>query len=231
MLRKDFPKTNWVSAGSREVVSPGNRARAMGRGALGSATHVGQAGDADFAPGSGDTYNITIYGGGDLSQLPPSLAAAVAQEDVLAPDIALQHLSELLSKARNAAGRPKLQTLARAIDYSDSMLSRVFNGRRAPARDKLEALAEQLDVDTRTYTTIWLPLWEAAVRKPAEPTPKAGAMPVPVPAGPPAHDERFVCASCKALVRLADAPGHIEWHTTLGHEQFPIASVTHLRPA
>ncbi|GIF08906.1 helix-turn-helix domain-containing protein [Actinoplanes siamensis] len=176
----------------------------------------------------GDIYNITINGGAEKAQLPSFVAAIAATKDALEPDLAQQKLSQVLAEARVKAGKPKLRTLARAVTYSESMLSRVFNGRLLPTRDKLEALAEQLDVDMSTFTTVWLPLWEAANRKPAKPKPAVAQ--TEGPAEPPPASECFVCAACKGWIRLIDAPGHIEWHTSLGQEQFPIASVTHLRP-
>ncbi|MEV4283623.1 helix-turn-helix domain-containing protein [Actinoplanes xinjiangensis] len=177
----------------------------------------------------GDTY-ITINGSVDQVQLPPSLAAAAAREDALDPDVALQQLSQALRKARVKAGKPLLKTLGRAIDYSESMLSRVFAGKRVPPRDKLETLAEQLGIDTRTFTTIWVPLWEAANRKRVEGAFKTGEVtqPVAAPTGL-AGSETFVCAACKGLIRLGDAPDHIAWHVSLGQDQFRTASVTPLR--
>jgi len=152
----------------------------------------------------------------------PQLAAAGSQ---LSPANAREQLSTMLIAARLAAGMPLLSSLAQKVGYSESMLSRVMNGRLTPPRDKIERLAEQLDVDMSTYTSIWLPLWEAASRKTESPA--------AAPAGPPSGSEGapsggFECPACGAWV--VNAPRHIEWHMQPATEQSG-GTVTQLRPA
>jgi transcriptional regulator with XRE-family HTH domain len=131
----------------------------------------------------------------------------LADAGAVGPVEARQRLSQLLTAARVAAGKPKLATLARDIGYSESMLSRVMNGKTPAARDKLERLAEELDVENRTFRSVWVPLWEAASRK-AEPGPAPAAS--EPSADPPGAPSGFVCPACGSWV--VDAPTHISWH-------------------
>jgi len=153
-------------------------------------------------------------------------AAAAATGSDLDPAVAREQLSKVLVAARLAAGKPLLLTLAPKVGYSESMLSRVLNGRLVPPKDKLEQLAEQLDVDMSTYTSVWLPLWEAASRKPASPSAPAAEPAAGGPAGAPARG--FECPACGAWV--VNAPKHIEWHMQPATGQNG-ATVTQLRPA
>ena len=163
----------------------------------------------------------TVYvfnGGVENVQL---MAAAAAAGEVLDPETARQQLGQAITAARVAAGKPKLAKLARDVGYSDSMVSRVLNGHLAPSRALLDQLAEQLDVDTRTFTSIWIPLWEAASRKTGQKTdtgPQAG------PSGAPAG---FECPACGTWV--TNPARHIEWHTTPS-ASWSNGSVTPLRP-
>ena len=150
-------------------------------------------------------------------------ARAGLVQDATDPATARKRLGEVLAAARLAAGQPKLATLGRQIGYHESMLSRVMKGRVTPTRDKLVSLAEQFDVSSGTFQAVWLPLWEAARRKPestAEPDPADPARPSGAPDG-------FTCPTCGAWV--TDGRRHMEWHMTA--ENWPkLASVTPLRP-
>lgn len=166
---------------------------------------------------NGDVY--VFNGGVDRVQL----MAAAAAEDVLDPEAARKQLGQVLTAARVAAGKPKLVILAREVRYSESMLSRVLNGHLAPSRDRLERLAEYLDVDTRTFTSVWVPLWEAASRKP-EQKPDGTLEPQTGEPGVPAG---FECPACGSWV--TNASRHIEWHMLPNSEQNG-GSVIRLRP-
>ncbi|WP_433121955.1 helix-turn-helix domain-containing protein [Micromonospora sp. CA-246542] len=150
------------------------------------------------------------------------LMAAAAAEDVLDPETARQQLSEVLTAARVTAGKPKLARLARDVGYSESMLSRVFNGHLAPSRELLDRLAEHMDVETRTFTSVWVPLWAAASRKTEQKSDNA----VPQ-TGPPGAPSGFECPACGSWV--TNPKRHIEWHMT-PDAGWQGGSVTPLRP-
>jgi len=166
----------------------------------------------------GDSVTYVFNGGVDKVQL----MAAAAAENALDPETARQQLGQVITAARVAAGKPLLAKLARDIGYSESMLSRVMNGRLAPTRDRLERLAEHLDVDTRAFTSVWVPLWEAANRKPDQ----KPASPEPS-AGPPGAPAGFECPRCGSWV--TNPARHIEWHLPSDNGQ-NVGSVTPLRP-
>jgi len=150
------------------------------------------------------------------------LMAAAAAEDVLDPETARQQLSEVLTVARVTAGKPKLAKLARDVGYSESMLSRVLNGHLAPSRELLDRLAEHMDVDTRTFTSIWVPLWEAASRKTEQKPDNTGRQ-----AGPLGAPNGFECPACGSWV--TNPKRHIEWHMA-PDTGWQGGSVTPLRP-
>jgi transcriptional regulator with XRE-family HTH domain len=194
---------------------------------LGDQKHVLQQGDTfTFSGPLRGTKWRTPTAPATADELMMAVAAAAGSE--LAPTAAREQLAKMLVAARIAAGKPLLARLANKVGYSESMLSRVMNGRLVPPRDKLEQLAEQLDVDMSTYTSIWLPLWTAASRKPdstATSTPEAQA-----PAGPPgAPAGGFECPACGSWV--TNPARHIEWHMPQPSAGQSGATVTPLRPA
>jgi transcriptional regulator with XRE-family HTH domain len=131
------------------------------------------------------------------------IGVTIAAAPELTPEAARRQLGEVISTARVKAGKPLLVKLAREVGYHESMLSRVLNGRVTPTRDRLENLAERLDVDTRTFTNIWVPLWTAASTK-GRPKAEQAAAAAP---GPPAG---FECPACGSWV--VNPAKHIEWH-------------------
>jgi transcriptional regulator with XRE-family HTH domain len=150
----------------------------------------------------------------------PTTAGSVAAADELTPEAARQQLGRVITAARVKAGKPLLVKLAREVGYSESMLSRVLNGRITPTRDRLESLAERLDVDTRTYAGVWVPLWTAASSKgkpKAEQAPGTSGLPT-----------GFECPACGTWV--VNPAKHIEWHMApdIGNQG---GSVTPLRSA
>jgi transcriptional regulator with XRE-family HTH domain len=171
-------------------------------------------------------YTMVLVG--DTRQLDP-----FAVVPGLDPAEALERLGRMLKDARIGAGKPKLATLARQIDYSDSMLSRVFNGKLLPNREKLEKLADILGVGSKVFTSRWLPLWEAASRKrPASAAPRTTSpAPQEQPAAEPSSGapEGFSCPACGSWV--TDARRHLEWHVTGDGDAFRPAKGTHLRSA
>jgi transcriptional regulator with XRE-family HTH domain len=194
-------------------MEPGKARARAGAGNNGSSPRRGWERGVEGLRAAGDVTYV-FNGGVDKVQL----MAAAAAEDALDPETARQQLGQVLTAARVAAGKPKLATLAREIGYSESMLSRVLNGHLVPSRDRLERLAEHLDVDMRAFTSVWVPLWEAANRRPGQ----KPATPEPS-AGPPG----FECPACGSWV--TNPARHIEWHMLPDSGQNG-GSVTRLRP-
>ncbi|MEV6345809.1 helix-turn-helix transcriptional regulator [Actinoplanes sp. NPDC051851] len=77
-------------------------------------------------------------------------------------ETAAAELAERLSFAHRHAGKPSLAQLSDKVGYSKGTLSKVLNGKMAPAWPLVRALGEQLRVPPQHITQEWLPLWIAA---------------------------------------------------------------------
>lgn len=71
-------------------------------------------------------------------------------------------LVEQIKRARLRAGKPSLDNIAKAIDYSAPTVSKVLNGRMHPTWKMVRRLGRHLEVPPVVVNGEWHPLWMAA---------------------------------------------------------------------
>lgn len=156
---------------------------------------------------AGPEQYVQISGDGHFIQLGDPTAGSPG------PAAAHKRLVETLNAARVTAGKPTLRVLAQQVECSESLLSRVLNGRLLPNRGLLTRLAQTLDVSKPIFISIWLPLWEAANRK-GIPTPDKQSQSTSGTQSESGLPAGFECPECGSWV--VNPARHISWHAQLG---------------
>ncbi|GIF11710.1 helix-turn-helix domain-containing protein [Actinoplanes teichomyceticus] len=160
---------------------------------------------------------------------PRAERAAAAREHELARmkaklingETAGAELAERIRFAYQQNGKLSLETLGGLVGYSKATLSKVFNGKMAPAWALVRKLGTELKVPQALVMQEWLPLWIAAdTYRHRKPSASRATAPIPVetiPAAGPAAAVALTgptghtCPKCGGWV--VDAAQHANWHT------------------